>query len=111
MEDIIDMNIETDQEKVAKDLNKFQTNIKYFEAKYKNSGKDLDYYVILQKSILWAYLPEIGFCVTLAVISESSAVFYSYFISYMIRYIKDEEAPIEEGIKYVAIFFLAQMIA
>ena len=40
-------------------------------------------------------MPQIVFCVVLAVLSESSAVFYSYFISYMIRYIKDEDAPVE----------------
>lgn len=80
--------------------------------KYEKKGEDIDYYYVLRNACFWAFFPEFVFCVSGAVLSETFGVFYSYFIGFMIRYIKDEEETSKlEGLKLVGIFFVSQLLA
>ena len=74
---------------------------------YKSRGLEPDYHVILRNSCFWVYFWDIMFCVFHAIISESSAVFYSYYVGDMIKFIRDKDAPYTQGIKVIAIFISA----
>ena len=43
-------------------------------------------------------------CVLTAMFSESMAVFYSYFIGYMIRFVQNEDQPVEQGVYLIIAF-------
>ena len=45
-----------------------------------------------------------------AIVGESTGVFACYFISYLIKYLQDEEAPVEEGAYLLAIFCSVSII-
>lgn len=51
------------------------------------------------------------FCALHALVSECSAVFYSYYVGDMIKFIRDENAPYTDGVKVIGIFFCAQFVA
>ena len=120
-EDIEDMNrsdamadmFKTDPENATHTLTdesftRFQKLMDAEIKKLEKSGTKVDYYYVLRNATFWAFLPEILFCVTTAILSETCGVFYSYFIGFMIRYIKDEEQTSKlEGLKLVGIFFVS----
>ena len=45
------------------------------------------------------------------VIGECSGVFACFYISFLINYIRDEEAPIEEGIKHLCTFIAINLVS
>jgi hypothetical protein len=61
----------------------------------------------MRNSILRLFFWDIIISTICAILGESFGVFYSYFISYMIRFLKNQEAPTSDGIKYLLIFFFA----
>ena len=46
-----------------------------------------------------------------AVIGECSGIFACYFISHLIHYLRDDAAPVEEGIKLLAVFVVVYVIS
>lgn len=71
----------------------------------------MDWHKVLTRALKKTLWFEMLKCAFLAFISESIAVFYSFFTGVMIRYIQDPDAPTSTGILYVVIFFLAQVFA
>ena len=76
-----------------------------------SAESDPDYYVILRNAIVWTFLPDIAFTVAHAFFSEGFALFYSYFIIDIIRYIKDPDAPMNQGVTLIVIFISIQSLA
>ena len=79
--------------------------------KAKSKGEEPDYYIILRNSIVMQFIPDILFCVLHCFFAEGCAIFYSYYIGDMIRFIKDPDSPVYEGAKLVGIFISAQFLA
>lgn len=44
------------------------------------------------------------------IISETLAIFYSFFVGNLINYLLDPKAPQSQGLIYVAIFFTSQFL-
>lgn len=85
VEDIEDMNREDDPTKMKEDktllsIANFKRIMQQYVSDYEKKGLKPDYYIILRNSCFWAFLPETKFCVFHALVSESFAVFYSYFV-------------------------------
>lgn len=104
------MNLDEDEEthQMIKDFKmRIQNGINIAKSK----GQEPDYYKILRNSLLALFKKDILFSVVHAFISESLAVFYSYYIIDMIKYIKNPESSLADGAKVVGLFIFAQLMA
>lgn len=75
--------------------------------------KEYDWNSIIKWAIIKHMSQMIFSFVTLAVVAETSAIFYSYFIGNMINFLnkKSEDDDFKTGILYVAIFGSAQFVS
>ena len=79
----------------------FETKLK---AEMRRNPDKPDYHIVLRNTIFMCFLPQIFFCFLHALISEGAAVFYSFYIGNMIKFVKDPDAPWSEGVKTICIF-------
>jgi hypothetical protein len=91
-------------------IKRFEKYLEEEETRLKTRSKKVGYNKILLKGILKIIWPDVLEQVVLITISEGSAVFYSYFIKYIIAFIRDEVAPVSQGIKLIVLFFFSQLV-
>ena len=80
VEDLEDMNRSSESDQTLDSIEEFKKIMQDYVDEYKKKGLKPDYYIILRNSCFWAFFSEIKFCVLHATLSESFAVFYSYFV-------------------------------
>jgi len=112
---VINMNTEKvadGEEESYLEIKKFWNEIERQKAKQIKKGmKELDWESIIKWAIIKHMAPTVFSFVTLAVIAETAAIFYSYFIGNMIEYINGKEDDVKTGVLYVAIFGSAQFFS
>ena len=109
LEDNIDMNREgiSIEEQVRQFNEQYAERVKEYEAR----GEQVDAYKVL-RGTLWNMLKcETYWVIALATFTELITVGYSYFITFMIRYIRDPNREVGQGLLLIFIFTLAQVLA
>ena len=100
--------METDQ--THEEIRRFQSMIKESVAAEKNKGKTPDYYRIVRNNLVRLYLPDVIGNILLTIIGESFAVYYTYQIQELIKFIKepvdtvDPEGQTWRGVRVIATF-------
>lgn len=92
----------------------FQSFVQAGVQAYKDQGKPPNYYQILKSALIKQNLKWILFCGFVAFLSESFAVYYSYQVGGLIRYIKrgdDPNSTVQEGLLLVAQFVGCMLVA
>lgn len=67
----------------------------------------MDYYKIVRNSIMKTFVGPFMVATILNMVAEIIAVFYTFFIGEIIKFILDKEAPYTKGIWLVVIFAVA----
>lgn len=79
--------------------------------KAEKQGKTPDFYYILRNAIFKTYIWDIVFCTFYIAVAEIVSVFYSYFIGNLIRFIRNPDAPVTEGVYLTVVFIVAILIS
>ena len=109
--DILDLHIKGEAEStpnLMKEFNRlYQERSKY----YTDRGEEIDHVAVL-KGTIWEMLKwDCYFNIANCVTGELIALFYSYYVSVMIRYINSPEREMTKALELVAIFFTAQVLS
>lgn len=76
----------------------------------KSQGKKPDYYIIIRNNIIWLYFPDFIANILLTIVGESFAVFYTYQVQELIKFIKepidtlDPQGQTWRGVQIIIIF-------
>ncbi len=70
-----------------------------------------DYYKIMRNSLVKLYFKDIAFTFMITIIAEFSAVYYTFLIGGLIRFIKADNTSTSEGIKLIAVFIFFMLTA
>jgi hypothetical protein len=73
--------------------------------------KTAPWYQIVRNSLWATFKADVYRLAILSFFGEFFAIFYTYFIGYLIMYIKDDDAPWQEGAIYAGIFITATLLS
>ena len=64
------------------------------------------------RSALWhTFRLHWGIAAFFGIVGECSGIFSCFFITFLIRYLRDPDAPLEDGIKFVSIFLVVNIFS
>jgi ABC-type transport system involved in cytochrome bd biosynthesis fused ATPase/permease subunit len=76
----------------------------------KEAGPDVNHGQVIRYALMSYLKCDILHVILGGITQELIAIFYTFFISYMIRYVKQTKRDIKEGLIIFAIFFVSQGI-
>lgn len=59
---------------------------------------------MVRSSLFWTFKWDAIKCATFTIIGECTGIYSCYFISYLINFLRDKEAPVSQGVYLLAIF-------
>ena len=68
-------------------------------------------YTLMRNSLVKLYFKDIMFTFFMTILAEFSAVYYTYMVGDLIRYIKSDSQDMKEGVILVSTFILFMLIA
>ena len=105
--DVQEMNMSGTIRETEEDLAYFQKIVSDYEAECKAKGEEPDYSSVLRSAVISVIWKDGLFCVVNCLSADLLAIFYSWYITFMIRYIKDPNRETSEGLKMIFIFIAA----
>ena len=111
IKDILDSNLSGAEENTEALIDQFNKLYAERVKEFNDRGEEVDHYIVI-RGVCWDIMKwDVWFSVSHCMLSELLAIFYSYFISYMITYIRSKDRKVSEGIRLIAIFAAAQLLA
>ena len=77
----------------------------------KNRDSEVNYYTLMRNSLVKLYFKDITFTFFMTILAEFSAVYYTYMVGDLIRFIKSDSQDMKKGIMLVSTFILFMLIA
>ena len=98
-----------DEERIGRFNTIFNRNKTSWKRNHPNeeSPNEQDMYLITRNTILRVFRCDLLYIMSLILLAELTAVFYSWYIIEIISWILDPEAPLQEGIIKISIFSFA----
>ena len=101
---IIDMTEEDGE--TAKIVERLLKNVKIAEEKFKkDTNPDKNFYIPFRNAVWATFRGEIALAGLMNFLADLCSIGYTSFLVYLIAWIKDDDASVEQGAAYLGIFF------